>query len=155
MVLALLVLANVIMSPRLPPKPKGAPRPPAVSPRTIFREPRYVLSVLGAFFVAMGLFMPFFFIESESTRWRTERFGSVTNLVVFSKVFLEVNRVSPTLSRYSLAVLNGASVFGRTIPNALADRYGCFNMLIPVVRLPRSQKKKETCTDSVLLSSAG
>ena len=33
---------------------------------------------------------------------------------------------------FQLAILNAASVFGRTIPNIIADRYGKFNVTIPI-----------------------
>ncbi|ORY63696.1 major facilitator superfamily domain-containing protein [Leucosporidium creatinivorum] len=107
--LGLLVVANVIMSPRLKPV-AGAPRPPHVSPLTFFKEKRYVLVITGAFFIALGLFTPFFFLQS----------------------FCEYHGLSQTISFYSLSILNAASIFGRTIPNAMADYYGPMNMLIPM-----------------------
>lgn len=39
--------------------------------------------------------------------------------------------VSPNVTQYSLAILNGASIFGRIIPNWLADTYGPLTILTP------------------------
>lgn len=52
LILGLLVLANVMMSPRLKPV-AGAPRHPHASPITFFKEKRYVLVICGAFFIAL------------------------------------------------------------------------------------------------------
>lgn len=39
--------------------------------------------------------------------------------------------VSPNVTQYALAILNGASIFGRIIPNWLADTYGPLTILTP------------------------
>lgn len=46
-------------------------------------------------------------------------------------MYCEFNGLSQTISFYSLSILNAASVFGRTIPNALADKVGAFNLILP------------------------
>ena len=40
--------------------------------------------------------------------------------------------MSRTLAFYTLAIMNAASVFGRTIPNLLADHFGKFNVFVPI-----------------------
>jgi len=40
------------------------------------------------------------------------------------------NGMSTNLSNYLLAVLNGASIFGRILPGIIADRVGRFNVMI-------------------------
>ncbi|SGZ26323.1 BQ5605_C024g09886 [Microbotryum silenes-dioicae] len=111
LVLGCSVAINLLMraSPP-PPKPPGAAK---VQPLKFFREPRFTLATTGALFVAMGLFVPLFYIQ----------------------YFLTIKGVDPTITTYSLAILNAASVFGRTIPNAIADRVGPFNVLLPTVTL--------------------
>ena len=39
------------------------------------------------------------------------------------------------LSYYETSILNAASIFGRTIPGALADRFGRFNTIITMVTI--------------------
>lgn len=72
--------------------------------------------------------------------------------VFYLQVYCEFNGLSQTISFYSLSILNAASVFGqldtvprsvvrfidashrvagRTIPNALADKVGAFNLILP------------------------
>ena len=72
------------------------------------------------------IFFPFFYLQSSPF------FTQLATLLTHSiAVFCELNGISQTLSFASLAILNGASVPGRIIPNALADRFGVFNLLVP------------------------
>jgi MFS family permease len=68
-----------------------------------------VLFSTGLFFNFIGLYLPFFFV------------------IIFaqSKLGIEEN-----LSFYMLAVINGASVFGRIIPGLLADIFGSLEVII-------------------------
>jgi hypothetical protein len=43
-------------------------------------------------------------------------------------VYAEAHGLDSNISFYLLPILNGASVFGRTLPNLAADRFGAFNM---------------------------
>ncbi|KAK5169418.1 uncharacterized protein LTR77_005394 [Saxophila tyrrhenica] len=65
---------------------------------------------LGSFFVFIGLYAPFFYIQS---------------------FVLQTGLMEPNLAFYLLAILNGSSTFGRLIPNIIADRIGPFNVLTP------------------------
>ncbi|KAH7103230.1 major facilitator superfamily domain-containing protein, partial [Auriculariales sp. MPI-PUGE-AT-0066] len=49
--------------------------------------------------------------------------------VFYLQVFAELNGTDPNLALYLVSILNAASVFGRIIPNFLADRFGCLNLL--------------------------
>lgn len=73
-------------------------------------EPPFVLFTSGMFFGFMGLYIPFFYVQSFA---------------------IETNVMRPDLAFYMLAVMNGASVFGRIIPNFIADRVGPLNILLP------------------------
>ncbi len=45
------------------------------------------------------------------------------------QVFAEAHGISQTLTFYTLAILNAASIFGRISPNFLADKIGSLNLL--------------------------
>lgn len=75
-----------------------------------FREIPFTMFNIGEFFGFMGLYVPFFYIESYAV----------------SKGIM-----SQSLAFYMLPLLNAGSVFGRIIPNFLADKTGPLNMLIP------------------------
>ncbi|PSS12831.1 hypothetical protein M430DRAFT_143191 [Amorphotheca resinae ATCC 22711] len=75
-----------------------------------FKEVPFTMFSVGEFFGFMGLYIPFFYIQSY----------------VINK-----NIMSSHLGFYMLSILNAASLFGRVIPNFLADKTGPFNMLVP------------------------
>ncbi|GAB7351396.1 hypothetical protein MBLNU459_g2073t1 [Dothideomycetes sp. NU459] len=77
---------------------------------TVMKEAPYVLFVAGAFTAFMGLYAPFFYVETYAIEYK----------------ITDVN-----LAFYLLAVINSVSVFGRIIPNFVADRTGPMNMIIP------------------------
>ncbi|KAF8595642.1 MFS general substrate transporter [Ceratobasidium sp. AG-I] len=104
---AALIAANLLMRTRLPPKSQRPPTPPPDF-KAIFTDWAYLLSIAGAFFVMMGIFLPVFYIQ----------------------LFAVVHGLDSTLAFYSLAILNAASIFGRTLPNFIADKLGPFNLLI-------------------------
>ncbi|KAF8755950.1 MFS general substrate transporter [Rhizoctonia solani] len=107
-VLGCLIVANLLMRTRLPPKSKRPPTPPPDF-KAIMRDSTYLFAIAGAFLVMMGLFLPIFYIQ----------------------LFAVVHGIDQSLAFYSLAILNAASIFGRTIPNFVADKFGPFNLLIP------------------------
>jgi predicted MFS family arabinose efflux permease len=75
-----------------------------------FKEPAYALFVLGTFLGFMGLFVVFFYVQSYA---------------------IETKIASENTGSYLLAILNAGSVFGRIIPNFIADRVGPMNMIVP------------------------
>ncbi|KAF8598020.1 MFS general substrate transporter [Ceratobasidium sp. AG-I] len=106
-VLAALIVANLLMRTRLPPRSQRPPAPPPDF-KAIFSDWAYLLSIAGAFLVLLGIFLPIFYIQ----------------------LFAVVYGIDTTLAFYCLAILNAASIFGRTIPNFIADKFGPFNLLI-------------------------
>ncbi|KAI9461507.1 MFS general substrate transporter [Russula earlei] len=74
------------------------------------REPPFMLCAAGFLFGFMGLYIPFFYI----TPYAHFKTGA-----------------SAALAFYFVPILNAGSVFGRILPNALADRIGPLNTLIP------------------------
>lgn len=93
------------MRPRILPTQKGA-----IWDFPAFRELPFTLFTIGAFFVFMGQYIPFFYVPSYA---------------------IQDGIMSEDVAFYMLSVLNAASFFGRIIPNFLADKTGPFNIIIP------------------------
>lgn len=75
-----------------------------------FLIPAYSIQIVGFFVGFMGLYMPFF----------------------YSQVYALTNNITnPDLAFYLLPIMNSTSIFGRIIPNFLADKLGGFNVVIP------------------------
>ncbi len=74
------------------------------------REAPFMLCTAGLFFGFLGLYIPFFYI----TPYAHFKTGAST-----------------TLAFYLVPILNAGSILGRLLPNAMADRIGALNMLIP------------------------
>ncbi|KIM75932.1 hypothetical protein PILCRDRAFT_826763 [Piloderma croceum F 1598] len=111
LVLGSLVIANLLVAPRLPPRrlrPAHMQLPPP-DLKKIFNHRAYQLAIIGGFFCTWGFFMPFFYLQ----------------------IFAQSKGVDENLAFYLLAILNGASVFGRILPNFVADKIGPYNMIIP------------------------
>lgn len=84
--------------------------PPSNSPWFLtapFKDRTYVLLVAAIFFIFVGMFTPLFYLPSYA-------------------VHIGINA---NLASYMLAILNGASTFGRIIPGILADKFGRVNIL--------------------------
>ena len=105
MALATLLVSNICMKVRVGPTPKRK-----IIDLPAFKEAPYAFFVAGCFFGFMGLFAPSFYVESFS---------------------LTYNIADESLSFYTLAIINGASIFGRLVPNIIADAIGPFNVIIP------------------------
>ncbi|KAF2011582.1 MFS general substrate transporter [Aaosphaeria arxii CBS 175.79] len=87
-------------------KPRLPPRRTNFFIGGAFKDKAYTLLIVSMFFMFLGMFTPLFFIPTYA-----------------------VSRgIDPTLASYLLAILNGASTFGRIIPGVLADVYGRLNM---------------------------
>ncbi|KAH8101283.1 major facilitator superfamily domain-containing protein [Cristinia sonorae] len=71
------------------------------------KESGYLLSLIGAFVLTLGLFQPLFFSETFSI----ERNYNIN------------------ISLYDVAILNAGAFFGRLFPGILADRFGPVNMV--------------------------
>lgn len=74
------------------------------------REAPFMLCTAGFFFGFLGLYIPFFYITPYA---------------------LIKTRAGATLAFYFVPILNAGSIVGRLVPNALADRIGALNVLIP------------------------
>ncbi|KAK4033923.1 major facilitator superfamily domain-containing protein [Parachaetomium inaequale] len=71
-----------------------------------FKNTRFLMLIAAAWCCFIGMFMPLFFLPT----------------------YAHLRGMEPTLASYLLAILNGASTFGRIIPGILADKYGKLNV---------------------------
>ncbi|KAL7423460.1 hypothetical protein Q5752_001040 [Cryptotrichosporon argae] len=104
LLIGVLALACALMHPRLG---ANAHKQPPPSPKELFQSRPYAVAVAGLCFVMWGLFYPIFYIQ----------------------VYGEAHGISDSLTFYTLAILNAASVVGRTTPNFLADKIGSLNLI--------------------------
>jgi predicted MFS family arabinose efflux permease len=109
-VLALITLVTLtvpvaVMRMRVVPKARRA-----LVDLSAFRDAPFVLFTVGCFFIFMGLYIPMFYVQSFA---------------------IEEGITSENLAFYMLSIINAASVFGRLVPNFIADTVGPLNVLIP------------------------
>lgn len=100
----LLVSVSVMEVRALPPAKRKIIDLPA------FAELPFLFFVLGCVLAFMGLYTPFFYVEYYA---------------------IEYKITSTNLAFYTLPIINCASVFGRIIPNFIADKIGPMNIIIP------------------------
>jgi len=99
--LPLLAFSCVAIKSRLP------PRTTTFFIGAAFKEANFVLLIVSVFFMFLGMFTPLFFIPTYAV----------------------TRGMDATRASYLLAILNAASMFGRTIPGVLADKFGRLNIL--------------------------
>ncbi|KAF5316240.1 hypothetical protein D9619_006787 [Psilocybe cf. subviscida] len=106
--LGLFIIANLMMSTRLPPQQKklsdlmsywGA----------FLRDKSYIAATAGTFLLILGVFFPTLFLQLDSIK----------------------HGINVNLAFYTIAILNGSSAFGRVLPTIIADRTGVFTLLVP------------------------
>ncbi|KLU88055.1 riboflavin transporter MCH5 [Magnaporthiopsis poae ATCC 64411] len=105
LILALLVVANLTVRSRLPPSRK--PFDLRAMGRPLCEVP-FALLTASIFFFYWGMFIPITFLVVEA----------------------QARGVSRSLVAYLVPIMNAASIVGRTVPNALADKLGHFNVMI-------------------------
>ncbi|KAH9838541.1 MFS monocarboxylate transporter [Rhodofomes roseus] len=78
-----------------------------------FREGTFLLHIIAGFLAPFGLYTPY---------WYIELFSLSTGL-------------SANLSFYMIAIMNAAGLVGRVLTGYLGDRYGRFNVTVPILVL--------------------
>jgi MFS family permease len=104
----LLILANLLIRSRLPPKAKGSVMPDF----TIFRQPAFTLATIGTYFLEWGLFVPITYLASYS---------------------LVSGAMSETFAFQIIAIFNTGSSLGRWAPGYMADKFGRYNTMIATI----------------------
>ncbi|KAH0343492.1 MFS general substrate transporter, partial [Aureobasidium melanogenum] len=103
--LATLLVPIFVMKQRVKP-----PKARALIDTSVFKDIPFMVFVVGAMVGFIGLYTVLFYISF---------FGE-------SKGYTDAS-----MSFYIVPILNAASVFGRTLPNALSDKTGSFNIILP------------------------
>ncbi|GAM33426.1 hypothetical protein TCE0_004f00309 [Talaromyces pinophilus] len=106
--LATLGIGIALLRPRLPPRKSGP-----IIDVAAFKDPAYTTFVIGLALGFMAFFIPFFYAESYALN-----IGADTNI-----------------SFYLLSIMNAAGMIGRLLPNAIADKVGSLNVIIPCAYL--------------------
>ncbi|KAK1757842.1 putative major facilitator superfamily transporter protein [Echria macrotheca] len=101
--LGLSIVPLIFMRPRLPPSGRRAE-----FDSTAVRDLPFITFSVAGFFSFMALYVPFFYISLFATSHHIS---------------------SPDFAPYLVTLLNAGSIFGRIVPNALADRFGALNVL--------------------------
>ncbi|KAI9779076.1 MAG: hypothetical protein M1839_007742 [Geoglossum umbratile] len=105
--LILVIFANLLIRPRLIPKPSTS----ALPKFRIWANPVFALTSIGIYMAEWGLFIPLTYLPSYAL----------------------ANNIPPAMALKLLAVFNAASFFGRWVPGFVADQVGRFNMMIAMV----------------------
>ncbi|KAI4109174.1 MAG: hypothetical protein L6R37_000605 [Teloschistes peruensis] len=105
LLLGLMVYANLTVRSRLPPSPKPWSLMEFVRP---LQELPYLLVVMASFLFFFGMFLPFTFVILSAQH----------------------DGMSTRLAFYLIPILNAVSIFGRTLPGYVADKFGRFNTMI-------------------------
>ncbi|KAI0728959.1 MFS general substrate transporter [Fomitopsis betulina] len=101
-VLTLSLLSNILINPNAP---SSEARPPKAKLKVILTDAPYLLANASTLVINWGLFFPYFYLQLYATLHGVDA---------------------------DLAIMNAASMFGRILPNMLADRFGPFNVVVPV-----------------------
>ncbi|KAJ7818336.1 MFS general substrate transporter [Mycena olivaceomarginata] len=105
-----LVLGNLMMRTRLPPRSKRGANTAPPNIKSFFVEPAYIFTVIGNFVGLLGLFFPLVYIQLFSV----QHSDSIDRNLVF----------------YSVAILNASGALVRVLGTYLADLYGPFNVQV-------------------------
>ncbi|KAI0728962.1 major facilitator superfamily domain-containing protein [Fomitopsis betulina] len=105
--LGLLAIANSVMTTRSPSAKQRGPGP-KLDMKAILTDWPYLVFLLGC--VAFSYAKIYFYLQ----------------------LWMNVHGLSGTLGFYTIAILNGSSIFGRTLLNMLADKIGPLNVFWPV-----------------------
>ncbi|RTE81573.1 hypothetical protein BHE90_003857 [Fusarium euwallaceae] len=106
--LVTLCLANFLLRPKVPPKRSGS-----VVDLAAFREKPYACFAIGVFLTFWGLYFAYYYLASFAVSQLDPPFSYTDSLNL-------------------LLVVNGVGMIGRSVSNAIAHRFGCITVLIPV-----------------------
>ncbi|KAJ7203681.1 MFS general substrate transporter [Mycena haematopus] len=115
-----LILGNLMMRTRLPPRSKrgGNMAPPDI--KSFFVDPAYMIAVVGMFLGSWG------YISPQLTIY----LYMCADVVIYIQLFSVQHNVDSTLAFYSVSILNVSGAFIRILGNHWADVYGSFNVQV-------------------------
>ncbi|CAI7603223.1 unnamed protein product [Penicillium pancosmium] len=102
LLIPLLSFSCITVRSRLPPRKSAFLLPAAFKDRT------YCMVIAALFFMFIEMFAPLFYMPTYAVK----------------------RGMDATLASYLLAIVNGASTFGRVVPGALADKFGRLNVFM-------------------------
>ncbi|GJJ08890.1 hypothetical protein Clacol_003110 [Clathrus columnatus] len=105
--LALAIIGNLLMRPRLPPR-RLRPDQPKPDVQKIIRDVPLLLAISGSALLLFSAFFPYFYIQ----------------------LFAILHGISTNLAFYSITIINAMTIIGRVISGILADRYGYVNSIL-------------------------
>ncbi|KAJ7216866.1 major facilitator superfamily domain-containing protein [Mycena haematopus] len=103
-----LILGNLMMRTRLPPRSKRGHNVPPPDIKSFFVDPAYMIAVLGMFLGLLGLYFP----------------------LVYLQLFSVQHNIGSTLAFHSISILNASGAFVRLFGNYWADAYGPYNLQV-------------------------
>lgn len=103
--IGLLILANLLIRSRLPPRPSGSILPEP----SIFRDKAFTITTIGTFFQEWGLFIPLTYLTSYG---------------------LHSEAMTSAFAYQLVSIFNGSSLVGRLLPGLISDRLGRYNTTI-------------------------
>ncbi|KAF7347960.1 MFS general substrate transporter [Mycena sanguinolenta] len=128
MVPVVLVIGNLMMRTRLPPRSKRVGNMAPVDIKAFFFDPAYMIAVLGTFLGLLGLYFPrAHFAFSPLSGSQQELAKRVRCAVLYIQLFSVQHNIDSTLAFYSVSILNASGAFVRVLGNHWADVYGAFN----------------------------
>ncbi|KAF4471602.1 Major facilitator superfamily domain general substrate transporter [Fusarium albosuccineum] len=110
LILGMLIVANLTITSNLSHSPKPFNMMDYLRPMS---EPNFCILAISSFFLYWGLFVPFNYIVTEAIYYG----------------------MKPSLATGLVSIMNGASFFGRTVPNYIADKSGRYNVMIVMLLL--------------------
>ncbi|KAG6850363.1 hypothetical protein H0H93_014317 [Arthromyces matolae] len=105
----LLVIANLLMRTRPRKRAANETRLKRLPARTLFTDIPYMMFVVSGIFLTLGIFYPIFYLQLFSVK----------------------HGIDESLAFYVISFINTGGLFGRLVPNFLADKVGSYNVLIP------------------------
>ncbi|KAL0958737.1 hypothetical protein HGRIS_014065 [Hohenbuehelia grisea] len=123
---ALLLLANFFIKRRH----AHYELPASIGLKRVLLDWPFMLFVAGAWLVLWGLFFPCKLRHDLVNKHFVTLFR--VSSVFYLQFYAARHHVKLSLVKYSLTIMNAASILGRILPNFLADKYGMFNVMIPL-----------------------
>ncbi|KAJ7075609.1 major facilitator superfamily domain-containing protein [Mycena belliarum] len=103
-----IVIGNLMMRTRLPPRSKREGNTPPLDIKSFFVDPAYMLGGLGTFLALLGIYFP----------------------VVYIQLYAVQHNLDKNLAFYSVPILNASGGIARVLANHLGDLYGPFNVQV-------------------------